>query len=501
MLSKLFSRCALAVCAAGLSVAAHAGPTSNSFVVNANLAGNQNLINPAVAGNGDTLYLWMDTSAGTNSFIRRYSVTGQELTAGDTYVGSRAGSIAADRVGNYAVTTTAPDGFGTGAFVTLYNRNGSVRVNTFRVNDSTTGDQIAGPMTMDANGNFAISYWSFENNIYTTYLKRYNANGTARGPATKISVTTATLNTMGMAMDTLGNVVMGGWVIQNNTPDVWMRRVSNTGVLIGSQLTVNTYTPSAQTGGHIAMLPSNAFVMVFQSYGQDGPGWSIYAQRFNADGSRNGAPFRINTGLTNYEPAAQIAAMDDGSYAVTWMVDNRDTDPTMMPYILARQFRGDDTPVGSEFQASSLPGSKAFNPTVVMDPAGNYAVTWRDYGANGYDVGSRRYVMDTLPPVQTLNNGQSVTNISGATGSWTYYKISVPAGVTSMNINMTGIGPGDADMYIRFGALPTLSKFDIRPYLTGSNESVSISNPPAGDFYIGINGYAGFSGVSLTASY
>lgn len=100
----------------------------------------------------------------------------------------------------------------------------------------------------------------------------------------------------------------------------------------------------------------------------------------------------------------------------------------------------------------------------------------------------------------TLNNGQTVSSISGATGSWTYYKITVPSGQSSLKITISG-GTGDADLYVKLGSQPTSSSYTYRPYLSGNNESVSVTNPTAGDWYIGLNAYAAYSGVSLNATY
>jgi vibriolysin len=108
----------------------------------------------------------------------------------------------------------------------------------------------------------------------------------------------------------------------------------------------------------------------------------------------------------------------------------------------------------------------------------------------------------TTPPggTITLSNNQTVTGIAGATGSWTYYKITVPSGQSSLKVTMSG-GTGDADLYVKFGAQPSSTVYDYRPYLSGNAESVSVTNPSAGDWYIGINGYAAYTGVSLNAVY
>jgi Zn-dependent metalloprotease len=102
--------------------------------------------------------------------------------------------------------------------------------------------------------------------------------------------------------------------------------------------------------------------------------------------------------------------------------------------------------------------------------------------------------------VTTLSNGQTVTGISVGTGAWVYYKITVPSGQTQLKITMSG-GTGDADLYVKLGAQPTLTSYDYRPYLTGNAETVTVTNPAAGDWYIGLEGYAAASGVSLNATY
>jgi Zn-dependent metalloprotease len=102
--------------------------------------------------------------------------------------------------------------------------------------------------------------------------------------------------------------------------------------------------------------------------------------------------------------------------------------------------------------------------------------------------------------VTTITNNQTLTGLSGATGSWAYYKITVPASQTSLIIKISG-GTGDCDLYVKRGAQPSSTSYDYRPYLTGNAETVTVTNPVAGDWYIGLNAYAAYSGVSLNAVY
>jgi Lysyl oxidase/Chitobiase/beta-hexosaminidase C-terminal domain/Bacterial pre-peptidase C-terminal domain len=98
-----------------------------------------------------------------------------------------------------------------------------------------------------------------------------------------------------------------------------------------------------------------------------------------------------------------------------------------------------------------------------------------------------------------LTNGVSVTNLSGAAGSAAHYKISVPAGRATLDIRITG--SGDCDLYVRFGAQPTTSTYDYRPYKSSSNETVTVTNPRGGDWFIMLRGYKAYSGLTLVATY
>ncbi|TQV66500.1 S8 family serine peptidase [Exilibacterium tricleocarpae] len=95
--------------------------------------------------------------------------------------------------------------------------------------------------------------------------------------------------------------------------------------------------------------------------------------------------------------------------------------------------------------------------------------------------------------------GISETDLSGARFSWTRYTIEVAPGSTALEVSIAG-GSGDADLYVRAGAAPTLSAYNCRPYRNGNNETCSIANPQAGTWHIGLYGYAAYSGVSLEAN-
>ncbi len=94
----------------------------------------------------------------------------------------------------------------------------------------------------------------------------------------------------------------------------------------------------------------------------------------------------------------------------------------------------------------------------------------------------------------------SANNLSASRRNWLRYEIEVPAGMTTLTVNISG-GSGDADLYVRYESAPSTSSYDCRPYRNGNNETCTFSNPTAGTWHIGIRAYRTFSGVDLQADW
>ncbi|MHB8875696.1 MAG: M4 family metallopeptidase, partial [Myxococcaceae bacterium] len=136
--------------------------------------------------------------------------------------------------------------------------------------------------------------------------------------------------------------------------------------------------------------------------------------------------------------------------------------------------------------------------------AGTWYVKIRGYSAFSGVSLAASYTAGAAPggggdSTPVLVNGVAVSNLSGAAGAARIYKIEVPAGASALQFQMTG-GSGDADLYVKFGAKPTTSVYDYRPYLDGSNETVS-AEAQGGTWYVMVRGYSAYAGVSVRASY
>ncbi|HWS26861.1 MAG TPA: M4 family metallopeptidase [Xanthomonadales bacterium] len=100
-----------------------------------------------------------------------------------------------------------------------------------------------------------------------------------------------------------------------------------------------------------------------------------------------------------------------------------------------------------------------------------------------------------------LTNNVTVTGINQPTvGQSVNYTLVVPAGATGLSFVQSG-GTGDSDMYVKFGAAPTDTVYDCRPYASGNAETCTIATAQAGTYYVRLKAYSAFTGVSLKGSY
>lgn len=96
--------------------------------------------------------------------------------------------------------------------------------------------------------------------------------------------------------------------------------------------------------------------------------------------------------------------------------------------------------------------------------------------------------------------GYVVNDISIDRRTWDYYSVDVPAGASSLVVEISG-GRGDADLHVRYGAVPTATQFDCKPGVNGNNEICTFSNPTEGSWHIGLHAFRAVSGMKLEVRY
>lgn len=481
---------------------AQAGVIGAPFKPHVLQAGNQGLYDVVGTWNGEASVLWVCGSG--VSCMRRFDASASALDAADINFGNNPWYVDFDRLGNYVTVRSAADGDANGVFATIRNRSGAVVVPEFRVNPTTAGKQDANALAVSPSGQFAVAWMEQWGGNVTLFARAYNANGTPASSA--ISFNTAPGFVGGITdleMDAAGNFVVG-WVnySQATSGDSYVRRYSLGGTALTSHILVSASTTNLQDGLRLGMNAQGQFAACWNSWNVDGDSYSIHYQLFTAAAVKVGTEQRANVMTAGAQYQCDVGMMDNGSSLVVWSHDNRVNVPASIPDNRLRQYNANGTPFSaSETVLAPAPGTKAeLWPRIGVDPAGNALIGWpgRTTANNETDVWVQRFRLDTAPTTTALSSGQTVTGLSGAVASWRYYQVIIPAGTTSMTVSINGPGVANPELYLRLGAQPTTSAWDIRPAIAGPNESIIVNNPLVGAWYIGIYGQTAYSGLNLS---
>jgi hypothetical protein len=286
----------------------------------------------------------------------------------------------------------------------------------FQVNTYITGDQADPSVAMDADGDFIITYTTGYDNIgfgnpdgsaLAVFAQRFNADGSIPGTnGTEFLVNTTTdleQRNPDVAMDDDGDFVIT-WQSTENSPgyydNIYAQRYDSGGNRAGTEFMVNTFTDSYQRNAEVAMAGSGNFVIAWTSghllnnANQDGSYYGIYAQRYNADGTKpvtNGAEFLVNSTISGNQENVSTAMDDSGDFVITWQSEDQDeyAAGSFAGFgIFGQRYNSDGSKPatnGTEFLVNTYTTGEQYTPAVAMDNAGDFVVVWTSNLQPGQD--------------------------------------------------------------------------------------------------------------------
>ena len=98
---------------------------------------------------------------------------------------------------------------------------------------------------------------------------------------------------------------------------------------------------------------------------------------------------------------------------------------------------------------------------------------------------------------RALTDGVATTALSGSSGDFEMFAITVPAGLDSLVVDFAATG--DADLYLGFDRYPLLNSYECASFTETGTERCVVVTPPAGRWVIRVDSYLDFSDGSLTA--
>ncbi|ARE42344.1 hypothetical protein RGUI_4318 (plasmid) [Rhodovulum sp. P5] len=406
---------------------ANGNAVDGEFLVNTGIAGNQ--YEPSVTGldTGGWVVTWRDDSGldgnGSGIFMQRYNADGT-AAGGETQVNTYTNSTQYDPQvtvlanGDYVVTWTSYNNTLAGGsrydiYGQVYQSDGTAIGSEFLINSEVENDQEYPAVTALENGGFAVA-WTSETSgtagdgsgrgvfyqVYGDSMASYAAIGT------EVQANTYTDSTQ--YLPEIAGLADGGWVIvwESNAQDgsgygIFAQQYDASGVAIGQEFRVNDQRISTQSYADVAALTNGGYVIVYaDSNGTDGSGWGVYAQQYDASGNRIDGALQVNTeySSTQYDPS--VAALDDGGFVVSWTsATSGDAGDGSANGVFYQVF-GNSAPVVTDVNATTP------EDTALVFDAQLFADGFAD--AEGQLLAEIR--IDVLPSIGTLEfNGSPVT--------------------------------------------------------------------------------------------
>ena len=275
----------------------------------------------------------------------------------------------------------------------------------FRVNTYTTADQIVPDVAVDQPGNFVV-VWQSENqdgDDRGIYGQRYTSGGLPSGSEFRVNTYTTGGQTFpDVAKDSSGNfVVVWASAGQDGSSDgVFGQRYAATGAPLGPEFQVNTYATGAQRFPAVAFADAGNFVVVWEGYSPSDQFFGVFGQRYSGAGVPLGGEFRVNTYTTGNQRYPAVAGGFSG-FVVTWQSGGQDGSGYG---VFAQRYATAGLPAGVEFRVNGFTTNNQSFPAAAAHLADRYMISWQSEGQDGSGPGIFMQIFNSGVPETPLDN-------------------------------------------------------------------------------------------------
>jgi len=313
-------------------------------------------------------------------------------------------SVGVDDDGDFVVAwqSSGQDGSDDGVYAQRFAVDGAALGEEFRVNTHTTNSQGSPVVGIDADGDFVVVWHSLNQegptSGYGVYGQRYSADGVAQGvPFRANNYSTSSQYNPSVAMDADGDFVVA-WNSSGQDGSgfgVYARRYTAAGAPVGMEFLVTNTTTGNQRYPSVGVEANGDFVIAWHSDGQDGNGYGVYARRYHSSGGALGTEFRVNTYTTGAQSFPSVGVDADGDFVVAWRSAAPDGSGDG---VYAQRYNASGMAQGAEFRVNTYTTQRQGSHSVGVDADGDFVVTWssglaNEAGQDGSSIGvyAQRY--------------------------------------------------------------------------------------------------------------
>ncbi|HEY9844221.1 MAG TPA: fibronectin type III domain-containing protein [Candidatus Obscuribacterales bacterium] len=310
---------------------------------------------------------------------------GSEFTVNSYTTGSQLlPDVAMDEDGDFVVVWASQyqDGDSAGIFGKRFSAGETAGGSEFRINSYTTGDQGNPAVAMDAAGDFVAVWQSYgeDGSGYGIFGRRFTAGSDVGGSVFQVNLTSANGQTAAdVTMDADGDFVVS-WTHKYGfgpaPTGVFARQFPDGSIPGGSEFAVTNTGLSVPTSA-VAMSDAGDFTVVWNLQPFPLPFSNIIGKHYSAGATVGGSEFPVTEGSSVSHRLGSIAMDGDGDFIVTWSQPDDEVNETTG--IFARLYSAGSIEA-SEFQVNVYTESSQSSSAVALDEEGGYVFTWTEVG-------------------------------------------------------------------------------------------------------------------------
>lgn len=177
------------------------------------------------------------------------------------------------------------------------------------------------------------------------------------------------------------------------------------------------------------------------------------------------------------------------------------------PVLQLKDADGGDLQAGGISVTATLPGiGGILGGTAIVKTDEEGRATFADLAITGEGIFALQFETGSAPPLASppitvatgLTSNVPVASMTGNEGSVRLFVIQVPAGTGALVVRTSG-GDGDVDLFVRLGIPPTPQTYTCAGTGPTTEERCEIIAPPAGTWYVVLQGYTAYADVALNA--
>jgi hypothetical protein len=310
-----------------------------------------------------------------------------ELQVNEFAAGDQAGpDVAMLGDGGFVVAweSDGQDGQGTGVFARVFAPDGGGPKPEFQVNQETWGAQRHAAVAGLPGGGFVVTWTSSGQDGFLegVYARVFSGDGGPDGDEFQVN-STSQMNQVDPSIAVAGEGFVAVW--QSDGQDtsgtgVFGQRFAADGTPDGPEFQVNTYFLANQGAPEVAGFLDGSFLVTWASFQQDGSDWGVFARHLLPDGSMDWQEFQVNSSKNGNQTDPVVAVTGTNAYVIAWQSLGQDAADAG---VFSQRFKLPGAKQGTETAVNTTAGQAEGVPSAAGEEGGRFVVAWTAGPATG----------------------------------------------------------------------------------------------------------------------